>query len=140
MLTRPLPRFKADLGQLSRIREFVTKSAEALGVVATALDDLRLVIDEAVTNIVVHGYGGSGEITLELSADGNDLIVCLCDKAPTFDAVSAAPDEISPVEGRTAPGGLGLYLITKSMDDIAHRALHPGNELTMIKRGVVDNE
>lgn len=139
MLTRPLRRFEADLGELSRIREFVTKSAKALGVVPAVLDDLRLVVDEAVTNIVVHGYRGPGEITVDLSAEGSDLIVRLCDKAPTFDAVSAVPDEVGTADSRTAPGGFGLYLIKQSMDDIAHRALHPGNELTMVKRNVVED-
>ncbi len=132
-----MPRFKADLGQLSRIREFVTTTATALGVAPTALDDLRVAVDEAVTNVVVHGYGGPGEITIELSADGGDLVVCLRDEAPEFDSVNAAPDELSPAEERTAPGGFGLYLIKQAMDEVQHRPLRPGNELTMIKRNVV---
>ena len=139
MSTRPLPRFKADLGQLTRIREFVTKTAKALGVVPTALDDLRLAVDEAVTNVVVHGYGGPGEITVELSAERGDLVVCLCDKAPAFDAASEAPDELQPADDRDAPGGFGLYLMKQAMDVITHRPLYPGNELTMIKRNVVDD-
>lgn len=138
MSTRLLPRFKADLGELSRIREYVTKTAIGLGVVPTALDDLRVAVDEAVTNVVVHGYGGPGEITLELSAESGDLIVRLCDKAPAFDAANEAPDELNPDDSRTTPGGFGLYLMKQAMDDIAHRPLHPGNELTMIKRNVVD--
>ena len=138
MSTRPLPRFKADLGQLSRIREFVTKTAKALGVVPTALDDLRVAVDEAVTNIILHGYGGPGEITLELSTEGGDLVVHLSDEAPAFDAANAAPDKLDTADGRDAPGGFGLYLMKQAMDVITHRPLHPGNELTMIKRNVVD--
>lgn len=139
MSTRPLPRFRADLGQLSRIREYVTKTAEALGVVPTALDDIRVAVDEAVTNVIVHGYGGPGEITLELSTERGDLIVSLSDQAPAFDAADAAPDALDPAEGRTAPGGFGLYLMKQAMDVITHRPLHPGNELTMIKRNVVED-
>ncbi len=139
MSTRPLPRFKADLGQLSRIREFVTKSANALGVVPGALDDLRLAVDEAVTNIVLHGYGGPGEVSVELSADRRDLVVCLRDEAPAFNASKAAPDELDPADERSAPGGFGLYLIKQAMDEITHRPLDPGNELTMIKRNVIDH-
>lgn len=135
-----MPRFKAELGQLSRIREFVTKTAKALGVVPSALDDLRIAVDEAVTNVVVHGYGGTGEITVELSAQGGDLVVRLRDEAPVFDSADAAPDELAPAAGRTKPGGFGLYLMKQAMDVLAHRALNPGNELTMIKRNVVRRE
>lgn len=137
MSTRPLPRFSADLGQLSRIREFVTKTAKELGVVPTALDDLRVAVDEAVTNIIVHGYDEPGEVTVELTAERGDLIVYLSDEAPVFDAANAAPDKLNPADDRTAPGGFGLYLMKQAMDEITHRPLHPGNELTMIKRDVV---
>jgi len=42
----------------------------------------------------------------------------------------------SPSE-KSKPGGLGLYLIRNAMDEVCHRAVEGGNELTMIKRGVV---
>jgi anti-sigma regulatory factor (Ser/Thr protein kinase) len=103
----------------------------------SALDDLRLAVDEAVTNIIVHGYGGPGEITLELSADHGDLVVQLCDNAPAFDSASAAPDKLRPAGQRTTPGGFGLYLMKQAMDVVVYRPLDPGNELTMIKQNVI---
>jgi len=132
-----LPHFKADLGQLSRIREFVTETAAALGVVPTALDDLRLAVDEAVTNIIVHGYRGAGEITLDITADGNDLVVELRDEAPAFDPTAATTGKPRQPEAHTSPGGFGLYLIRQSMDEISYRRTSAGNELTMRKRDVV---
>jgi anti-sigma regulatory factor (Ser/Thr protein kinase) len=70
---------RADLGQLHRIREFVTESAEALGAAPTSFDDLRIAVDEAVTNILTHGYGGPGYVELDLQAEGSDLVVRLRD-------------------------------------------------------------
>jgi serine/threonine-protein kinase RsbW len=136
--TRQLPRFKAELGQLSHIRDHVTETAEALGVEASVLDGLRLAVDEAVTNIIVHGYdGGTGDIAVELSADGDDFVVLLRDEAPVFDPTAASPDEISPDAERTTPGGFGLFLMRQEMDEISHRPLDPGNELRMVKRNVI---
>lgn len=132
-----MPRFKAELGQLSRIREFVTETAEALRVVPAVLDDVRIAVDEAVTNIIMHGYREPGDVTVELSAEGADLVVRLRDEAPVFDSADAAPDKLDPAVGRATPGGFGLYLMNQAMDVISHRPLNPGNELTMIKRNVV---
>ena len=128
---------RADLGQLRRIREFVTDSASALGAAPTSFDDLRLAVDEAVTNIITHGYRGPGDIELEMSAAGSDLIIRLRDHAPSFDPrLAPAPDLRLPGD-RAEPGGLGVYLMLSAMDEIIHRSIGAGNELVMTKRGVI---
>jgi serine/threonine-protein kinase RsbW len=130
---------EADLGKLKSIREYVTESATALGVRPTALDDLCLAVDEAVTNILTHGYDGTGEISLELAAAGPDIVVCLRDQAPTFDPALAPAVDLTPPGERGNPGGFGVYLMQSVMDEITHRQLDTGNELTMIKRNVVSS-
>ncbi len=127
----------ADLGQLSKIREFVTESATALGVDPAVFDDLRLAVDEAVTNVLTHGYEGSGEIELDVGADGSDLIIRLRDQAPPFDSTLAKSTESDPPEVKEKPGGFGLFLIERAMDKLIHRKLENGNDLTMIKCGVI---
>ncbi len=127
----------ADLGKLSKIREFVVDSATTLGVDPAAFDDLRLAVDEAVTNILTHGYNGSGNIELDICADGSDLIIRLRDAAPLFDYTLAAAPERGPAEERESPGGFGLFLIRNAMDKLVHRELKNGNELTMIKSDVI---
>lgn len=128
---------RADLGQLSRIREFVSDCAQALGVAPDAFDDLRLAVDEAVTNIITHGYGGPGEVQLEVVADGPDLVIRLCDQAPVFDPALAPAADLTPPGERDSPGGFGVYLMKSVMDDIIHTQSDCGNQLTMIKRGVI---
>ena len=128
---------RADLGQLHRIREFVTESAEALGAAPTSFDDLRIAVDEAVTNILTHGYGGPGDVELELTADGSDLVVRLRDRAPSFDPRLAPPADLRPPGERDEPGGLGVHLMKSMMDKIVHRSIDSGNELTMTKCGVI---
>lgn len=128
---------KADLGQLHRIRDFVTESAAALGAASASFDDLRIAVDEAVTNILMHGYDGPGDVELELLAEGSDLVVRLRDWAPSFDPRLAPPADLRPPGERDQPGGLGVYLMKSLMDEIVHRSLDSGNELTMTKCGVI---
>ena len=133
-----MPRFKADLGRLADIRDFIGEAAAGLGVPAEVRDDLRLAVDEAVTNILLHGYDGAGDIDIEIAARDNDLVIRLSDAAPPFDPVGATPESLAPVEDRTRPGGFGLYLIRQTMDEVDYRRLDAGNELTLIKRDVVN--
>lgn len=130
----------ADLGDLARIRDYVTETLTSLGVTATVHDDIRVAVDEAVTNILVHGYGGAGAISLELSVTGRDLVVRLVDEAPPFALENAPAVDLRSPGDREDPGGLGLFLIRQNMDEVSQRTVEAGNELTLVKRGVVDRE
>lgn len=127
----------ADLGKLSQIRDFVSEAVGALGINALALDDLLVAVDEAVTNILIHGYGGPGEIDLEISVSGSDVLVRLRDQAPTYDAAFGHSVDLEPPGDRDKPGGMGLYLIQNAMDEVNHQTIDGGNELTMTKLAVV---
>ena len=56
----------ASLGNLQKIRNYIDTSGARLGVSESALGDLRLVVDEAVTNVVIHGYGDDSEGMVEV--------------------------------------------------------------------------
>ena len=128
-------RMDAQLENLSAIRDFVEESATRLQAVPTAIPNLILAVDEMVTNVIEHGYGGQpGSIEIEISTRGDALIIQLRDQAPPFDPTIVPPPDLSiPFDERT-PGGLGIYLTRKVMDDVQHQVtVTHANELTMIK-------
>jgi serine/threonine-protein kinase RsbW len=94
-------------------------------------------VDEAATNIIEHGYHGSGKgdlvITCETQEQG--LQVTLHDHAPPFEPDDIpAPDTGVPLE-ELKSRGLGIYLMRKMMDEVHyHFDREHGNTLTMIKR------
>jgi serine/threonine-protein kinase RsbW len=124
---------KAELAKLDEIRQFVASSAKSLRAEANVISDLQLAVDEAVTNIVIHGYK-KGHGTIEISIDRNAaaLNVCLRDKAPQFDPGSYTSD-LTALPKREAPGGFGIRLIKQVVDKVSYRAPDSGgNELTLI--------
>ena len=127
----------ADLDALSGIREFVTDAMIALGTDPDVHDEIRLAVDEAVTNILTHGYKGPGPVELDIAADGDDLVVVIADEAPLFDPTQSTDVDLTPPGERQAPGGYGLFLIRQAMDDVLYRKSSRGNELRLIRRGVV---
>lgn len=130
----------AELGNLSALRDFVTERGTALGADLGALYDVILAVDEAATNIVVHGYRGQpGMIEIEVRREGDALRVCLRDQAPPFDPHSVPPPDLSlPLEERPL-GGMGIHMMKQLVDRVIHRVPpQGGNELTLIKKGIFE--
>jgi serine/threonine-protein kinase RsbW len=126
----------AEPVNLREIRRFITEEAIALGAGPDVVPDLVLAVDEAATNIILHGYRGEdGSIEVRVEQLGDDLVVRLCDRAASFDPSDAPhPNLEAPLEERPL-GGLGVYMIGQLVDQVIHRVPPDGgNELTLIKR------
>ncbi|MBK9714296.1 MAG: ATP-binding protein [Kouleothrix sp.] len=131
----------ADVKQLERIRRFVEQEAQSLNVDPSAVYDLVLAVNEMATNIITHGYSGHpGEIEIAFRQAGDAVEICLRDRAPPFDPTCAPVPDISVPLYRRRLGGMGIHVTRQLMDSMLHR-IPPwgGNELTLVKRGVVPN-
>jgi serine/threonine-protein kinase RsbW len=127
----------ADLDNLKQIRDFVEASARLAGLHQERTGELILAVDEAVTNIVMHGcQQGNCTIELEFQTNLDDCIIRIRDNARLFDPIAVSDPDlcISPLE-RQMPGGFGVYLFKHLVDQTSYRATPDGrNELTLLKR------
>lgn len=128
----------ADVKNLAEIRQFVREELISHDLDPIVISDVVLAVDEAVTNIIIHGYRGQlGIIKVILEIEDDRLIVRLRDQAPAYDPLNTpVPDSSVPLVQRPL-GGLGVFLIKQLMDDVKH-LLSPqgGNELIMVKEGI----
>lgn len=127
--------FPAERKQLAAIRSFVDTQAAYARASAEMIDDLIQAVDEAATNVIVHGYqDGPGEIEIEIRTRNGEIIIYLRDSSPHFDpTIVPDPDIHLPLEKRK-PGGLGIYLIRKCVDSFRYRVCPDGrNEIELIK-------
>jgi serine/threonine-protein kinase RsbW len=131
---------EADLENLREIRAFVQQAGAALGVRDDALGDLCLVVDEAVTNVILHGYqGASGPVEIHVQRDGDAVVVLLRDRAPAFDGRGVEAPHLDESLAERKFGGMGVYLIRKLTDEADYRPrTGHGNELRLVKRGVIE--
>ena len=124
---------------LADIRHFVQATGHQLGLESSVIVALQQAVDEAVSNILIHGYQGqAGPIELDIGHKEADLWIRLRDEAPLFDPTQVPPpDSTIPLLLRP-PGGLGLPIIRQAMDELRYRPLpEGGNELTLVKRKVI---
>lgn len=129
----------ADVHDLDDIRGFLENAVMRLCGDEEIAGDLVLAVNEAVTNVMLHGYlGEPGEVSVAVEADENDLLVRLTDNAPLFDPTTVPPPDITlPLEERPL-GGLGVHMMRQLADELLYRVTPEGcNELIFLKRGVV---
>ena len=99
-----------------RARTWVGETLHDAGCTAEFIGDVLLAHDEALTNIVRHGYGGTRgrpiDVTVVTGPGWVDLL--LEDEAPVFmgDSGGRLPDPADLAEG-----GYGIYLISTLMDE-----------------------
>jgi serine/threonine-protein kinase RsbW len=117
----------SNLTNLSEVRRFIQQTAVALTNDIEAIGDLVLAVDEAITNIIVHGYqNGSGEIEVCLSVAKNALTIGLNDRAPAYDPTDLPiPDTKAPL-GMRKPGGMGVHMIRNLVDEVSYERTPDG--------------
>ena len=95
--------------------------------------DAELAVDEAVTNVIEHGYRGEGggSIDLIVSVSMDEVEIRLEDTAPPFDPTSTAPAIIEGDLEERQTGGLGVHLIKEVMDALSYERISGKNVLIM---------
>lgn len=125
----------AELGSLQFFRGFITDCCARFDIPGDVVLDLKLAVDEACTNIIEHGYKGMdpGSIILSFRIEPDRILVQITDFGHVFEPVQAPkPDIAAALEDREL-GGLGLFLIYQTMDNIDYQTSEEGNTLTFTK-------
>ena len=125
----------AELEQLSLFRDFISDCCGRHQVPNETVFDLKLAVDEACTNIIMHGYKDMdpGSIILSFRIEPDRILVQVTDFGHVFEPADAPkPDVEAALEDREL-GGMGLYLIYQTMDNIDYQSSEDGNTLTFTK-------
>lgn len=128
-------RLKNRLLELDRLADTVEAFGEAHGLPAKLRFQIRLVLDELLTNIISYGYADEAEHDIDVRMGQQDrrLRFVIEDDARPFDPLTAqAPDlDAEPVERRI--GGLGIHLVRTIMDRVAYERVGDTNRLILEK-------
>lgn len=126
-------------GQVDRVpvaRAFVAEAAQRAGLDERSAHHCQLVVDEACTNVVEHGYEGDTDHSLDVicRCEEGAFSITVIDDGPAFNPLARIdPDPNAPLEERE-PGGWGIFFIKQLMDEVIYRYENGRNSLTMIKR------
>ncbi len=120
----------ASPGELPPFRTQLQTWLGQTGISQKKSGEILVAVQEALTNIVRHAYGGKeGKIEVCYQDCGDQIEIVLRDHGNPFDPSKIPAPELPPVK----PGGLGLYLMKTLMDQVEYQKNHEGNVLRLIK-------
>lgn len=121
----------------------VVEAAELAGLDERAVYHCQMAVDEALTNIIEHGYNFQGDdhqIEVVCATDAAAFTITLIDDSPAFNPLEhEAPDPDEPLDSRE-PGGWGIYFIRRLMDDVSYDRVGDKNHLLLVKRRPTGDE
>ena len=126
---------KNRIAEIAALGERLGEFAAVHQLTPNVLHDLNLALEEAVTNIISHGYSDhrEHEILVCIRVESGAVIAELKDDARPFNPLTVPEaDATKPLDERTA-GGLGIHLMRKLMDGIEYQRLEDGNLLILKK-------
>lgn len=125
----------ADLNEILTISAALESLMQAHGFPEEDILDTQLAVEEAVTNSIVHGYGGTtGTVTVSLDVTRSRSRIRIEDEAVPVDPLSLPEPELEGDLEERQLGGLGVFLIRQVMDEVSYRYEDGKNILSLIKR------
>ncbi len=121
--------------RLAEVRSFVEKHGKEHGYSAEQMHDVRLAVDEALTNIIKHAYekDSTKKIDIELEINSEKLCVTLADTGKAFKVRALKQPNVLEYARQKKRGGMGLYLIHTLMDSVDYYRKEGKNEIRMCK-------
>ena len=128
-------RLANDLAGLAQLAECVEGFGAAQKLPAGVVNAISVVLDEAVSNAINHGYdaGVRGQIAVRLRRAPDAVLLEVEDDGRPFDPLQTPPPDLTlPLERRPI-GGLGVHLIRNLMDEVSYARVGGRNVLKMVK-------
>lgn len=129
--------FSAEVSRLDDVIDFVNAELEQFDVPMKAMMQIGIAVEEIFVNIAHYAYqpeSGDVEITVDVEEDPACAMICFADRGVPYDPLKKEdPDITLGVEEREI-GGLGIYMVKKSMDDVTYIREDNRNILTIRKR------
>ena len=125
-----------DLRNIAVAAENIEAFCARHGLAERIAFEVNLAVDELVTNTISYGYDDDGEhrIDLVLRLEGGALVIEIADDGRVFDPLQAPAPDLGASLDERALGGLGIYLVHKTMDTLAYRRQDGRNVVTLTKR------
>lgn len=127
----------AVLENLNQVIAFVDAELEKLDCPLKAQMQLDVAVEELYVNIAHYAYApGTGSATIRIEPDEakRAVTVTFIDSGVPFDPLAKPDPDVSLSVEKRPIGGLGIYMVKKSMDDIRYAYSDGKNILSIVKK------
>lgn len=128
----------SQLSELSRVQPWIEAAADRMGVPEETRYAMHLCMEEALANVILHGYGSEPghPIVIRTDVSAGALYITIDDQAPPFSPVApplpAQNGEVKLASLAALPvGGNGIRLMRRFAGSLKYERVDEGNRLTL---------
>ena len=129
---------EATVNNIPKVTDFVNTELEALDCPLKAQMQIDIAIDELFSNIAYYAYNpdvGPATVRVEVVEDPMAVVITFIDNGVPYDPLAREdPDTTLSAEERDL-GGLGIYMVKKSMDEVTYE-YKDGQNILKIKKNI----
>jgi len=126
----------AEVSRMDDVLDFINAELEAHDAPMKVIMQIDISVEELFVNIAHYAYNpevGEATVTVEVEDNPPCAVISFIDRGKPYDPLSREdPDVTLGVEEREI-GGLGIYMMKKSMDDVKYEYRDGQNILTIRK-------
>ncbi len=128
---------EAKLENLGKVTDFIDENLEQAGCPQKTQFQIDVAVDEIFTNISQYAYlngVGSAVIRFFLEEDPKTAVITFVDKGLPFNPMEKEDPDVTLSAEERQIGGLGIYMVKKSMDSMSYEYRDGSNILQIRKK------
>ena len=124
-----------EISEISKLAQFIDELGEEFGLPSELVFNLNLVLEEAVSNVILYAYPKEEHETIIFTARKSEdqLLFVLTDTGKEFDPTQMPDADITLSAEERPIGGLGIFLIRQIMNKVEYQRIDGQNVLTLSK-------
>ena len=129
---------EATVENIAAVTDFVNAELESLGCPMKAQLQIDVAIDELFGNIAHYAYNpetGPATVRVEVEEDPMSVVVTFIDHGKPYDPLSRDDPDVTLSAEEREIGGLGVFLVKKTMDDVSYEYRN-GQNILRIKKNI----
>ena len=124
----------AELYELDVVISFLEEMLEEAGCPIKTMTQISISVEEIFVNIANYAYPETGgDCELDMTVDGNRMILCISDEGEEFNPLEKEDPDITLSAEERQIGGLGIWMVKQSMDSVEYCYEENKNKITLIK-------
>ncbi len=128
----------ATIESIPKVTAFIDEQLEQLECPVKTQMQVDIAIDELFSNIAFYAYNpeiGSATVRVEVTEDPLAVVITFIDKGVPYDPLAKADPDITLSAEERDIGGLGIYMVKKTMDDVTYE-YKEGQNILRIKKNI----
>lgn len=128
----------ATIDNVAAVTEFVDEQLEQLDCPIKTQMQVDIAIDELFGNIANYAYNpeiGAATVRVEVTENPLAVVITFIDNGVPYDPLAKADPDVTLSAEEREIGGLGIYMVKKTMDDVSYE-YRDGKNILRIKKNI----